>query len=133
MTAKDFLTKWHDAVKNRDAEALKEIIAPDCELNSPVVWKPSSDRDYLLHVLQGIIETVEGFSYRQEWIDGDDIILEFTGTVNGKSLVGIDKITLDENGHMRRIEVLIRPLNTLVELAARMREHVLKRYPEGKA
>ena len=77
------------------------------------------------NILQGVIDTVEGFTYRQQWIDGNDIILEFTGTVDGKGLVGIDKITLGDDGRMVRIEVLMRPLNTLIEFAGRMRDHAL--------
>jgi hypothetical protein len=126
-----FLTEWHRAVKARDAKALDAIIADGCELCSPVVWKPTADKPYLIHILGGVIETVEGFDYRQEWVDGNDIILEFTGTVDGKGLVGIDKITLNEEGKMERIEVLIRPLNTLIEFATRMREHALRYTPEA--
>lgn len=128
---KHFLDNWHRAVRDRDADRLASIIAEDCELHSPVVWKPSVDRHYMLHILIGVITVVEGFSYRQEWVQGNDIMLEFTGTVDGKGLVGIDKITLNDAGQMVRIEVLIRPLNTLMEFAARMREHALRYKPEA--
>ena len=127
----EFLAAWHKAVKHRDRELLSSIIAEGCELRSPVVWKPTADKDYLLHILMGVITVVEGFDYRQEWVNGNEILLEFTGTVDGKGLVGIDKISLDDAGHMRRIEVLIRPLNTLVEFAAKMREHALRYKPEA--
>ena len=120
-----FLRDWHAAVDKRDAALMHSIVAEGCELHSPVVWKPTADKDYLLHILQGVINLVEGFSYRQEWVDGNEVILEFTGTVDGKGLVGIDKITLNDDGKMVRIEVLIRPLNTLLQFAERMREHAL--------
>jgi len=112
-----FLTAWHAAVDARDASALSAIIADDCELHSPVVWKPKHGRDIVVHILGCVIATVDGFAYRREWIDRDEILLEFTGEVAGKSLVGFDKITLDADGRMARIEVLIRPLNTLIEFA----------------
>ena len=125
MTTAEFLSKWHEAVDRRDASLMDSIIAEGCELNSPVVWKPTADKAYLMHILQGVIDLVDGFAYRQEWIDGNDIILEFTGTVGGKGLVGIDKITLGPDGRMVRIEVLMRPLNSLIEFAGRMRDHAL--------
>lgn len=128
---KHFLDTWHRAVETRDETLLASIIAEGCELHSPVVWKPSADTHYLLHILMGVITTIEGFAYRQEWVDGNEIILEFTGTVDGKGLVGIDKISLDDAGHMNRIEVLIRPMNTLLEFATRMREHALRYKPEA--
>ena len=126
-----FVDRWHEAVRDRDREKLASIIAQDCELHSPVVWNPSHDTHYLLHILMGVITVVEGFHYRQQWVEGNDIMLEFTGTVDGMGLVGIDKITLDDAGKMKRIEVLIRPLNTLIEFATRMRDHALRYKPEA--
>jgi len=125
MTPQEFLSNWHEAVKKRDASLMDSIIADGCELHSPVVWKPTTDKAYLMHILQGVIDLVEGFDYRREWIDGHEIMLEFTGTVAGKGLLGIDKITLNDEGRMERLEVLIRPMNTYIEFATRMREHAL--------
>lgn len=125
MTPRDFLEAWHTAVEKRDAALMDSIIADGCELHSPVVWKPTTDKAYLMHILQGVIDLVEGFDYRREWVDGNDILLEFTGTVAGKGLVGFDKITLGPDGRMVRLEVLIRPMNTYIEFATRMREHAL--------
>ena len=127
---KHFLAEWHGAVESRDRDRLDGIIAEGCELHSPVVWKPSADKHYLLHILMGVITTIEGFSYRDEWVKDNEIILEFTGTLDGKGLVGIDRITLNDDGQMIAIEVLIRPLNTLIEFATRMREHALRYEPE---
>ncbi|MCW5723490.1 MAG: hypothetical protein KIS81_00865 [Maricaulaceae bacterium] len=131
MSADAFLKAWHAAVATKDAEKLSAIIADGCELHSPVVWKPSADKAYVLHILAGVIANIDDFAYRREWIDGDEILLEFTGSVDGKSLIGFDKITLDAEGRMTRIEVLVRPLNTLIEFAVRMREHALAFKPEA--
>ena len=125
MTPAEFLTKWHAAVEKRDASLMDEIIADGCELHSPVVWKPTTDKAYLIHILQGVIDTIDGFAYREEWVKENGIILEFTGSVAGKGLVGIDKITLGEDGRMVRLEVLIRPMNTYIEFATPMRDHAL--------
>ena len=125
MTSAEFLQHWHKAVLSKDAALLSAIIAEGCELHSPVVWKPTSDKAYLIHILQGVIDTIDDFAYREEWVKGNGIILEFTGNIAGKGLVGIDRITLDEDGRMSRIEVLIRPMNTYIEFAQRMREHAL--------
>ena len=125
MTSAEFLQHWHKAVLSKDAALLSAIIAEGCELHSPVVWKPTSDKAYLIHILQGVIDTIDDFAYREEWVKGNGIILEFTGNIAGKDLVGIDKITLDEDGRMSRIEVLIRPMNTYIEFAQRMRDHAM--------
>lgn len=128
---KHFLAEWHGAVENRDRDRLDAIIAEGCELNSPVVWKPTQDKHYLLHILMGVIDNIEGFHYRDEWVKENEIILEFAGTVDGKGLTAIDRITLNDEGKMVRIEVMMRPLNTLIEFATRMREHALRYKPEA--
>ena len=128
---KHFLAEWHGAVENRDRDRLDAIIAEGCELNSPVVWKPTQDKHYLLHILIGVIDNIEGFHYRDEWVKENEIILEFAGTVDGKGLTAIDRITLNDEGKMVRIEVMMRPLNTLIEFATRMREHALRYKPEA--
>ncbi len=122
--ARAFLNAWHAAVDARDAEKLRAIVAEDCELNSPVVWKPKRGRDLVIHILSGVIATIDDFRYRRTWIDGDMLMLEFEGEVGGRSLVGLDRITLDADGKMARIEVWIRPLNTLIDFAQRMNSHV---------
>jgi hypothetical protein len=62
----------------------------------------------------------EDFTYTKEWVDGHEIILEFEARIGGTRLKGIDRFTVNGNGQMTHIEVLIRPLNGLITLA----EHV---------
>ncbi len=115
-----FLDRWHAAIEARDAQRLRALMAPGCELRSPVVWTPKTNPDEILFLLSCVIETIEGFAYRRESVDGLELSLEFVGTVEGKGLVGIDRISLDEQGLMTRLEVLIRPLNTLILFAQAM-------------
>ncbi len=115
-----FLERWHAAIEARDAAQLRALMAPGCELRSPVVWTPKTDPDEIVFLLGCVIEVIEGFSYRRESADGRELSLEFTGTVDGKGLVGIDRISLDAHGRMTRLEVLIRPLNTLIPFAQAM-------------
>ncbi len=122
-TSAQFLTAWHAAVDARDMEGIRALMAPDCVLLSPVVWSPKADQEEILFLLKSVIETVEGFHYRAELVDGPELTLEFVGTVAGKGLVGIDRITLNDSGQMVRLEVLIRPLNTLIAFAEQMGAH----------
>ncbi len=114
---KAFLENWHKAVKSQDMAILSSIIADDAVLLSPAFWKPREGKDKVLAILKAVTDTFEGLTYTKEWISGDEIILEFETTVDGKSLKGIDRLTLDENGKLKEIEVLIRPMNGLMALA----------------
>lgn len=115
-----FLDHWHAAIEAREVERLRALMAPECALLSPVVWTPKTDPDEIIFLLGCVIEVIEGFAYRHETVDGLELSLEFVGAVDGKSLVGIDRISLDADGRMTRIEVLIRPLNGLMLFADAM-------------
>lgn len=121
-----FLDTWHDAVAKRDVRLLESIIHDDCVLFSPVVWTPKTGKGFVMWILQGVIANVESFSYRSEWLDEANgaAALEFEGHIGGMGLVGVDLITLGADGRMIRLEVLIRPLNTLQIFAERMDAHV---------
>ncbi|WP_420428956.1 nuclear transport factor 2 family protein [Kordiimonas sp.] len=116
--AQAFLETWHKAVKQSDMDILSSIVAEDASLLSPAFWKPRQGKDKVLMVLAAVTDTFEDLTYTKEWIDGDELILEFTTSVGGKQMKGIDRITLDENGKLKEIEVLIRPMNGLMALAA---------------
>ncbi|WP_417450649.1 nuclear transport factor 2 family protein [Kordiimonas sp.] len=117
-----FLKQWHEAVRTSDMGLLSAIVAEDASLLSPAFWKPRQGKDKVLMVLSAVTDTFEGLTYTKEWVDGDELILEFTTSVGGKQLKGIDRITLDADGKLKEIEVLIRPMNGLMALAAALND-----------
>ena len=117
-----FLQQWHQAVKTSDMDLLSSIVAEDAALLSPAFWKPREGKDKVLMVLRAVTDTFEGLTYTKEWVDGNELILEFTTSVGGKQLKGIDRITLDADGKLKEIEVLIRPMNGLMALAAALND-----------
>ncbi|MCK0068921.1 nuclear transport factor 2 family protein [Kordiimonas laminariae] len=112
-----FLEKWHKAVHDQDLELLSSIIADDASLLSPAFWRPREGKAKVVAVLKAVTETFEGLTYTKEWISGNEVILEFNTEVEGKNLKGIDRITLNDDGQLAEIEVLIRPMNGLMALA----------------
>lgn len=119
------LAKWHKAVHHKDYALLKELLADDIALSSPVFWRAKEGKGAVLTVLSTVINVFEDFQYHREWIDGSSWALEFSATVNGKDLKGIDLIELNDEGKLKRLEVLIRPLNALqtfgLEMDSRLR------------
>jgi len=111
-----FLREWHRLVAARDLAALDRALAPEVVLAAPPYWEPFRDRDVVHHLLGLILETIEGFTYHREWRDGRELALEFTGSVGGRDLQGIDLITLDAAGRVAKLDVLIRPANAVEAL-----------------
>lgn len=113
-----FLKKWHQAVQTSDMALLSSIVAEDAALLSPAFWKPRQGRDKVVMVLKAVSETFQDLTYTKEWVDGNELILEFNTRVGDKTLKGIDRITLNDEGLLCEIEVLVRPMNGLMALAS---------------
>jgi hypothetical protein len=118
MDAEAFLERWHEIVHERDVSALATVLAPGIELGAPPYWEPLRGTALCQHLLGLILETIEGFRYHREWVDGRELALEFTGQVGELKLQGIDLITLDADGRILRLDVLMRPVNSVNALIA---------------
>lgn len=104
-----FLTLWHRIVAERDLVALRGILASDVKLAPPPYWATLDGIDLVHHLLGLVITTIEDFTYRREWTQGGELALEFTGHIGALELQGIDLITLNSEGKVCGIDVLVRP------------------------
>jgi len=111
-----FLDHWHRIVARRDLDALRAVLADDVRLGAPPYWAKLEGKDVVCHLLGIVIHTIEDFTYRREWCNGAELALEFTGHVKGQDLQGIDLITLNAEGRISNLDVLMRPVNTVIAL-----------------
>ena len=123
--SKAFLEKWHKIVATRDVEGLAAVLAENVTLGAPPYWAKLETKEVVLRLLKIIINTIDEFIYHREWINGPELALEFRGSVDGLELQGIDLITLNDEGKIQSIDVMIRPMNTLAKLAEIVREKVI--------
>jgi len=123
--SKAFLEQWHKIVATRDVEGLAAVLAEDVTLGAPPYWAKLETKEVVLRLLNIIINTIDDFTYHREWINGSELALEFRGSVDGLGLQGIDLITLNDEGKLQNIDVMIRPMNTLAKLAGIVREKVM--------
>ncbi len=125
------LETWHAAVAARDLSALPEILHPDAVFRSPVAYRPYRSAAAVELILRTVITVFEDFTYHREFVgdDGQSVVLEFSATVDGKSLTGIDMIRFDEAGLITELEVMVRPLNGLQALGARMAQALAAALP----
>ena len=126
-----FLAEWHRVVREKDRGAIAALLADDVSIGAPPYWTRLEGRELVAHLLGIILAIIEGFEYHRQWSEGRELALEFTGTVDGKELQGIDLISLNENGKIARLDVLMRPLNGIKALreavAPRMQEFLASR------
>ncbi|AQQ69060.1 hypothetical protein Mag101_16555 [Microbulbifer agarilyticus] len=119
------LEQWHQVVFQRDQELLRQLLAENIEFHSPTVWKPKHGRDVAQFILMNVIDIFQGFEYHRQWVDGNEMALEFSATIDGKSIKGIDLIRWDDNGQIIHFEVMVRPLNGLQKLFDEMNARVV--------
>jgi hypothetical protein len=112
----DFLVRWHRIVAEKDLDALAAILADDVTIGAPPYWSKLDGKDLVAHLLGIIIETIEDFTYHREWTHGREFALEFRGHVGEHQLQGIDLITVGDDGRIRNLDVLIRPINAVLAL-----------------
>ena len=71
-------------------------------------------------------EVFTDFEYRRVMGSGNDWALEFQCKVDGLDAVGVDLITLNDDGLMQHFEVVMRQHKTIGALRAAMNERVSK-------
>jgi hypothetical protein len=128
--AREFLDRWHAVVRSRDLEGLRDLLAENVRLGAPPYWDKLEGKDLIHHLLGVIVTTIDGFTYHREWVAGSELALEFCGRVGELELQGVDLITLDDEGRVRNLDALIRPLNTLTLLRDRVAPR-MQAYLEG--
>jgi hypothetical protein len=127
------LAAWHQAISTRNPDALPPM-RPDALFRSPMAHKPYHSAQAVHLVLATVVQVLENFAYHRELAsaDGLSIVLEFSATVNGKELKGIDLIRFDEEGRIAEIEVMVRPMSGLQALGEEMARRVGAQLPAFK-
>jgi hypothetical protein len=131
-TTKQSLEKWHYMIQAGNLSDLNDLLADDVVFRSPVAYKPYEGKQVVFFILTNVIQVFENFTYHREFYteDGENVVLEFSANVSGKSLKGIDMIRFNEQGKIVDFEVMIRPMSGLAELAEQMGIRIAKFQPQ---
>ncbi|GAB02825.1 MULTISPECIES: nuclear transport factor 2 family protein [Acinetobacter] len=121
-TTKHSLEQWHEMIKTHDLTSLNDLLAEDVVFRSPVAYKPYEGKHVVFFILTNVIQVFQDFTYHREFYteDGENVVLEFSANVSGKSLKGIDMIKFNKQGKIIDFEVMIRPMSGLAALAEQM-------------
>ena len=131
QTTQQSLAKWHHMIQAGDLSALNELLDDAVVFRSPVAFKPYEGKQVVFFILTNVIQVFENFTYHREFYteDGENVVLEFSANVSGKSLKGIDMIRFNGQGKIIDFEVMIRPMGGLAALAEKMGERFAKYQP----
>ncbi len=116
--------QWHQLVASRDQAALDELIAEDCVFLSPVVFSPQRGKALTIGYLTAALAVLgnDSFRYVREIIGDDSAMLEFEVEVDGKYINGVDIIRWNAQQRICEFKVMVRPLQAMNLLHAKMAE-----------
>jgi hypothetical protein len=116
------LAQWHTLITGQDLNSLPDLLHPQAVFRSPMAYKPYNGAPLVSLILNTVLKVFEDFTYHRELAtaDGLNVVLEFSATVSGRELKGIDMIRFDESGKIVEFEVMIRPMSGLQALGEEM-------------
>lgn len=128
------LKNWHLHLKGELPGGLDELLHDDCVFYSPIVFTPQEGKDLTKLYLgaagntfsEGAGEKAPGaaqseFRYIKEIASDNHLVLEFESKIDGKYINGIDMMTFDDDGKITEFKVMIRPLQAINTMHARMK------------
>ncbi len=102
------------AAETKDLDLLRETLAEDIVLHSPILFNGFEGRDAAMFVLANVIEVFEDFRYLDEVHGDGTVVLRFAAKVEGKfEIEGVDYLTLDADGQVTDLTVFLRPLKAV--------------------
>ncbi|MDH4585720.1 nuclear transport factor 2 family protein [Pseudomonas sp. BN415] len=120
--AAESLQRWHDMVAQQDLSALPELLATNVVFRSPMAHTPYPGPVVVSTILNTVLKVFVDFTYHRQLAtaDGLSVVLEFSASVGGRELKGIDMIRFDEQGKIVEFEVMVRPMSGLQALGEEM-------------
>lgn len=120
----DVLARWHALVESKDPAALDVLLDEDAVFHSPIVHSPQCGKALVTMYLTAAMHvlTSNDFRYVREIVGDRDAILEFTATIDGIHINGVDMFHWNDEGRIDDFKVMIRPLKAVNLLHGLMRQ-----------
>jgi hypothetical protein len=109
------------AVEGADPARLSACLADGVAFLSPVVFRPYEGRELVATILaEGAMKVFSDLRYIERLEDGDSATLIFEARVDDREIHGLDLLRFDDEGKVRELMVMVRPLSGLTALAEAM-------------
>ncbi|MBO9450642.1 nuclear transport factor 2 family protein [Tropicibacter sp. R16_0] len=119
------ITKMQEVVAKGDESLIHELLADDVSFMPPTYYKTWTGREPVAAVLGHVGQVFSDFRYRRVMGVGKDWALEFQCKVGDLDAVGVDLITLNDDGLIETFEVVMRPYKTIGALRDAMNARVM--------
>jgi len=119
------ITRMQEIIAAGDDTAIATILAADVKFMPPTYWKTWTGRDAVAAVLGHVGQVFTDFRYRRIMGQGQDWAMEFQCKIGDLDAVGVDLITLDDEGMIAVFEVVMRPHKSIGALRDAMNARVM--------
>lgn len=118
------IERMKEVVAKGDEGRIAELLAEDVKFLPPTYWATWNGRDAVAAVLGHVGQVFSDFGYRRVMGEGKDWALEFECKIGDLDAVGVDLITLNDDGDIELFEVAMRPFKSVGALREAMNERV---------
>lgn len=108
------------AVEAHDLDRALALLHDAVIFRSPAVHVPYAGRAAVGHLLRHAGEVLQDLVYVDELHGEGSVALVFRARVGDRNVEGVDHLTLDEDGRITQLRVMIRPLSGLIAMAQTM-------------
>ncbi|MEP4196508.1 MAG: nuclear transport factor 2 family protein [Aliishimia sp.] len=119
------IVRMQEVVAKGDEDAILDLLADDVAFQPPTYWKTWVGKEAVAAVLGHVGRVFKDFEYRRVMGDGPDWALEFQCKIGDLDAVGVDLITLDDDGLVAKFEVVMRPYKSVGALREAMNKAVM--------
>jgi hypothetical protein len=119
-TAAATTAAFRRAVESQQMDAAVELLHPDAEFHSPIVYQGYIGRDAIAPVLRAVAQVFEDFRYTAEYASSDGHVLVFRTRVGNRDLEGVDILRCAPDGRISELTVMVRPFSAAAELRTQM-------------
>jgi len=115
------IERWHETAQARDPARLEALLAEDVVFQSPVVHTPQRGKAITTKYLAAALAVLGGadFRYVAQWIGETSAVLEFTTSIDGIEVNGVD-IGWNDEDRIMSFKVMLRPLKAIEVVRQRM-------------
>ncbi len=119
------IERMQEVVAKGDEALIHELLAEDVRFMPPTYYSTWTGRAPVAAVLGHVGKVFSDFRYRRIMGSDNDWALEFQCKVGDLDAVGVDLITLNDDGLIQQFEVVMRPHKTIGALREAMMARVM--------
>ena len=120
------ISKMQEIVAKGDEQAIKKILSPNVQFKPPTYYKTWTGRDPVAAIHGHVGKIFQEFTYTRIMGQDQNWALEFSCKIGDLDIVGVDLITLGEDGLIDILEVTMRPLKSISKLREAINSRVMK-------